>query len=79
MKKSDTQSRRTTRNIYPLDHGGAWAQDGSSTASADNGQVLADLVWKYFSEEITEAVVEVQPALTPGNGRSSRQASPGKG
>jgi hypothetical protein len=69
MKKSDTQSRRTTRNIYPLDHGGPGAQDGSSTASADNGQVLPDLVWKYFSEEITEAVIEVQQAFAPEQGR----------
>jgi hypothetical protein len=26
---------------------------------------LTDLVWKFFAEEITEAVIELQEALVP--------------
>jgi hypothetical protein len=33
-------------------------------------QILADLVWKYFGEEITQALQEAQQALAPTKGRS---------
>jgi hypothetical protein len=52
-EKSMTRSRKSTRNIYPTDHSAG--AKGSSGAMVDNGQTLADLVWKYFSDEITEA------------------------
>jgi len=35
---------------------------------------LADLVWKYFAKEITEAVIEVQEGLAPEQCSSSQQA-----
>ena len=40
-EKSATRSRNSTRNI---------------AIGADYNQILADLVWKYFADEIAEAV-----------------------
>ena len=70
MKKSRTQSRKHTLAIYPPDH--------TSAAAADKDQ-LTDLVWKYFAEEITEALMEVQEALAPEEKGSSRQVRHQKG
>jgi hypothetical protein len=46
---------------------------------AENDGDLADLVWKYFAEEITEAVIEVQEGLAPEQCSSSQQARHRKG
>ena len=54
------------------------AYDGGSTP-AKTDHALADLVWKYFSEEITQAVIELQEALTPETKGSSQQAGSRKG
>jgi hypothetical protein len=54
------------------------AYDGGSTP-AKTDHALADLVWKYFSEEITQAVIELQQALTPETKGSSQQAGFRKG
>jgi hypothetical protein len=40
---------------------------------------LADLIWKYFSEEITQAVIEVQQALAQELKGPSRHSGPRKG
>jgi hypothetical protein len=40
---------------------------------AENNHALADLVWKYFSEEITQAVIKVQEALAPTQNGSTQQ------
>jgi len=34
-----------------------------ATTTASNGQDLADLVWKYFGELISETLAEVQQSL----------------
>jgi hypothetical protein len=72
MKKNRTKSRKRTPDIYSTDHSGTGPQN-SSGATVDDRQTLADLVWKYFADEITEAVIEVQQALVPKKSRSSRQ------
>jgi hypothetical protein len=46
---------------------------------AENDGDLAGLVWKYFAEEISEALMEVQKALAPEAKGSSRQAGHRKG
>jgi hypothetical protein len=46
---------------------------------AENDGDLAGLVWKYFAEEIGEALMEVQKALAPEAKGSSRQAGHRKG
>jgi hypothetical protein len=58
--------------------------DNSDAVGADNGQDLADLVWKYFSEEINQAEIEVQEALAPRTSISKkklllRKVSKGRG
>ena len=34
-----------------------------ATTTASNGQELADIVWKYFGEQISKTLVEVQESL----------------
>jgi hypothetical protein len=36
---------------------------GVETSTTGNGQNLADLVWKYFGELISETLMEVQETL----------------
>jgi hypothetical protein len=74
MKKNRTKSRNRTPDIYSTDHSGPGAQN-STGATVDNGQTLADLVWKYFADEITEAVMEVEQALAPERSGPTKQAS----
>jgi hypothetical protein len=47
----------------------------SPIAEVNRNQDLAELVWKYFSEEITQAVIEVQEALSPEQSGSMHQVS----
>ena len=47
----------------------AGPRDQSSAAGVENDQDLAELVWKYFSQEISEALMEVQQALPLAKGR----------
>ena len=49
------------------------------TGPAENDADLAELVWKYFADEITEAVIEVQQVLAPEQSRSIHQAGSRKG
>jgi hypothetical protein len=58
MKTNDTQSQKTTWDIYPTDNVVSGAADGCVAAS------LESPVWRYFAAEIIEAVIEVQEALT---------------
>ena len=71
MKKSATRSQKQTLNLDPADHIAAGA------VGADNDQNLAQLVWKYFGEEISETLREVQEALVPEQSSSSRKVSHG--
>src|SRR5262245_13579965 len=52
---------------------GAGAAATSRVAEANRNQNVAELVWKYFSEEITQAVSEVQEALSPEQSGSMDQ------
>jgi hypothetical protein len=68
MKKSAT-SKQT------LDPAAGIPAAGPEDSPAETYQDLADLVWKYFGEEITQSVQETQQALTPTNGRSTTAKS----
>ena len=68
MKKSRTQSRRHT-DIYPTRQTGAGALDNSGATGTANDQTIADLVWKYFAEEIGATLREAQQVLAPEKGR----------
>ena len=61
--------------VRPAGQVGASAEDTSPIAEANRNQDLAELVWKYFSEEITQAVIEVQEALSPEQSGSMQQVS----
>jgi hypothetical protein len=74
MKKNRTKSRNRTLDIYPTDHSGT-GPENSSGATVDNGQTLADLVWKYFADEITQTLIDIQEALAPEQGRRSQAVS----
>jgi hypothetical protein len=62
MKKSATQ-RKQSLDLEQADHIAA-AEDISRAVGADKSHDLAQLVWKYFGEEISETLQEVQEALT---------------
>lgn len=49
----------------------AWPMDKSGTAGPANDQNLAELVWKYFEEELIRVLQEAQQALAPKKGLST--------
>ena len=75
MKKSATQSRKQRLDTYPADHNSAGVVDNSGSVGADDDEDLAQLVWKHFAEEISQALTEVQKALAPEQSGSSQQVS----
>ena len=48
---------------------------GSGTVARETSQDLAQLVWKYFGEEITQAFQEAQQALAPAKDHSTTAKS----
>jgi hypothetical protein len=70
MKNSATRSPKQT--LDPADHIRAMA---NSTFQRAGDEDLAELVWKYFGEEITQAVIEIQEALSPEQSGSMHQVS----
>jgi hypothetical protein len=70
------------KQISELDssfHSEAGPAHERSIRQAENDGDLAGLVWKYFAEEINEALMEVQKALAPEAKGSSREAGHRKG
>ena len=65
MKKRITQLRKQTLDLDSADLIGAGAMDNSATGGTDNDQILAEVVWKYFAEAISETLNETQAALAP--------------
>lgn len=61
MKKSATQSQKQTLYLDAADHIAIGAaSNNSSTTKASIDHDLTQLVWKYFGEEISETLREVQ-------------------
>ena len=71
MKNSATRSPKQT--LDPTSDVFAGAVDNSIFRGAGDEQDLAELVWKYFGEEITQALTETQEALTPEMSGSRQQ------
>jgi hypothetical protein len=71
MKNSATRAPKqtldTTSDVV------AGAVDNSIFRGTGDEQHLAELVWKYFGEEITQALTETQEALTPEMSGSRQQ------
>jgi hypothetical protein len=57
VKQSATQSRKRPFDLDPANHIPAEAMGSSNLVGPD--QELAQLVWKYFSQEISEILTEV--------------------
>jgi len=75
MKNRATQSRDQTLDIHPADQIAAGAMDNAGFVETTSHQILADLVWKYFGEEITQALQEAQQALEAEKVRSTTAKS----
>jgi hypothetical protein len=74
IKKSARQPLKQISEFDPAHQLAAWPTYGRGTGPAGSDGDLAELVWKYFAEEITEAVIEVQEALAPEQSGSIHQA-----
>ena len=72
IKKTALRNRKTL-DPDPADHITAGAVENPGTV--DHDQDLAELVWKYFGEEIGEAFREVQEALAAEQSSTSPQVS----
>ena len=55
IRKTALQNRKTL-DPDPADHIAAGAVENPGTVGADHDEDLAELVWKYFGEEIGEAL-----------------------
>ena len=72
MKKSATQARKQTLDRDPANIT-VEAEDISGVVGADHGHDLAQLVWKYFGEEITDIGTGGFERLKP-EGKSAKTA-----
>jgi hypothetical protein len=78
LRANPAQRGATSKQPLPARPAGqarAGAAATSPIAEVNRNQDLAELVWKYFSEEITQAVIEVQEALSPEQSGSMHQVS----
>ena len=63
VKQRATPSRKRPFDLDPANHTLAGATDTFNLVGPD--QELAQLVWKYFGEEISETLRELQAVLAP--------------
>jgi hypothetical protein len=73
MKNSATRSPKQT--LDPTRDVFVGAVDNSIFRGAGDEHDLAELVWKYFGEEIAQTLTETQEALTPEMSGSRQQVS----
>jgi hypothetical protein len=73
MKNSATRSPKQT--LDPTSAPANTSVDNSIFRGAGDEQDLAELVWKYFGEEIAQTLTETQKALTPELSGSMHQIS----
>ena len=73
MNKTATQTKSS--GLDPSDRSAAGAMHTAATTGAENAQDLAELVWKYFREEISETLRELQAALAPHKHGSTTRKS----
>ena len=74
IKKIALRNRKTL-DPDPVDHIAAEAVENPGMVGADHDGDLAELLWKYFGEEIGEAFREVQEALAAEQSSLSPQVS----
>ena len=74
---------QVNRNLIPKIHQYDGAKEPTAFNAGDNGEVisaaepqdLAQLVWKYFENEIRETMIEVQQAIQAEQSSSTGQIS----
>jgi hypothetical protein len=74
IKKSARQPLKQISELDPAHQRTAGPAYGRGPGPAENDADLAELVWKYFADEITKAIIEVQEGLAPEQSSSSQQA-----
>ena len=72
--KPDGQPQNQIPELDSTRQPAAGPEHERGTRQAENDGDLAGLVWKYFADEITKAIIEVQEGLAPEQSRSSQQA-----
>lgn len=76
---NDEVNRNPTPKIHPYDDAeeptAFHAADNSEVISAAGSQDLAQLVWKYFENEIRETLIEVQETIGAEESSSTGQIS----
>jgi hypothetical protein len=75
IKKVAWQPARQISELDPTDQSAAGPAHHRGKTPAENDGDVADLVWKYFAEEITEALRDVQQDLAPDQNESGQAAS----
>ena len=62
-KVAGGQSEKQISESDPGHQAAAGAAHDHASTPAENDHAFADLVWKYFAAEITQALIEVQELL----------------
>jgi hypothetical protein len=73
IRKVAGQTAKQISEADPAHQPAAGPAHDAGNTPAEKDHALADLVWKYLSEEITQAVIEVQEALAPVQSGSAQQ------
>jgi hypothetical protein len=68
MRKSTMQKRKHTLGIYPGDQIAVGTMYSIGAVRAEGERGLAQLVWKYFAEEISQVLQESQQTLAAAKG-----------
>ena len=67
MSRAPASSRRQNPRRPPANLDGLDLVDKSGDAPAGDNDALADLVWKYFGELISDALIEVEELIAKEN------------
>jgi hypothetical protein len=79
IKKAAGQPARQISKADATHQAAAWPTYGRGTGAGENDGDLADLVWKYFAEEITKALRNIQQDLAPDQNDPGQAGSRRKG
>jgi len=73
IKKAAGQPRKQIPELDAIQQSPARPAHERGTRPEENEGDLADLVWKYFAEEITQALIDIQEAPALDKGAHARQ------
>jgi hypothetical protein len=75
IKRIAGQPARQISELDPTEQSAAGPAHHRRKTPAENDADLAQLVWKYFAEEITEALRDIQQDLAPDQNDSGQAGS----